>query len=162
MKQIFAILPLCLLGCSQPTPTNSQANALPKTEVKNDVLPKPMTSTSYVLAEPLAGKKVKISITAKDQDLYLVNCNAYIGINLIDKNNPNNNWGEVTNSCRSQDLIIPKGTTLTFERQITESHFPVNMNVTYQASTALSYNPNLRHHEISDEKRLSNPFKLLP
>lgn len=159
---LFTTLPLFLVACSSPAPVNSQANSLAQAEVKSEVLPKPITSNSYVLAEPLAGKKVKISITAKDQDLYIRNCNAYIGINLIDKTNSQNNWGEVVTSCSSPNLIIPQGSTLTFERQITESHFPVNMNVTYQVSTGLSYNPNLKDHEISDEKRLSNPIKLLP
>lgn len=156
---ITAILAINLLACSSPSieqSSNPTKTPEPITAVQT------YTTTSYVLAEPLPDKRLKISITAKDQDLYITNCNAYIGINLFDKANPQNNWGEVTNSCRSQDLIIPKGTTLTFERQITDSHFPVNMNGSYQVGTALRYNPNLRNNEISEELRLSNPFKLIP
>lgn len=149
-----------LLTACQPT-VNSPTS--PKIEANPAIVDSSKyVSSSYILAEPLPNKKLKISITASDQDLYITNCNAYIGINLFDKANPQNNWGEVTNSCRSQDLIIPKSTTLTFERQITDSHFPINMNGTYQVDTALHYNPNQKDNEISEELRLSNRFKLIP
>ena len=156
MGAMFAVT---LLACSVPS---MQQSSNPTTTSESKPAVPTYTTTSYVLAEPLPNKKLKISITAKDQDLYITNCNAYIGINLFDKANPQNNWGEVTNSCRSQDLIIPQGSTLTFERQITESHFPINLNGTYRVGTALSYNPNLKNSEIAENLRLSNPVKLIP
>lgn len=156
---IVGIFTINLLACSSPS---TKQGSTQNTTFDTKTIAHIYTTTSYVLAEPLPNKRIRVSITAKDQDLYITNCNTYIGINLFDKANPQNNWGEVTTSCRSQDLIIPKATTLTFERQINDSHFPINMTGTYQVGTALHYNPNQKNNEISEELRLSNPFKLIP
>ena len=79
MGAMFAVT---LLACSVPS---MQQSSNPTTTSESKPAVPTYTTTSYVLAEPLPNKKLKISITAKDQDLYITNCNAYIGINLFDK-----------------------------------------------------------------------------
>lgn len=170
MKTIFAILPLCLLGCSQPTPTNSQANALPKSEVKNEILPKPLTSNSYVLAEPLAGKKVKISITAKDKSLFIVNCNEHIMNAIYDTQKPNALTQMTSDACRSDDVAIPAYATLSFVSDYSNSYdvdgkkivLPTDKTYYVKVANINQKDKNYRNVPLSETDITSNEFQLLP
>ncbi len=156
---MVAMFTVTLLACSVPS---MQQSSNPATTSESKPAVPTHTTTSYILAEPLPNKKLRISITAKEKSLRINNCNESITVALFEKDKKDVVWGGVSDACRSQDLIIPQGATLTFERQITESHFPINLNGTYRVGTALSYNPNLKNSEIAENLRLSNPVKLIP
>lgn len=170
MKTIFAVLPLILLGCSQPTPVNSQANALPKAEVKSEVLPKPITSNSYVLAEPLAGKKVKISIMARDKSLFIVNCNEHIMNAIYDTQKPNALTQMTSNACRSDDVVIPAYATLSFVSDYSDSYdvdgkkivLPTDKTYYVKVANINQKDKNYRNVPLSETDITSNEFKLLP
>ena len=156
---MVAMFAVTLLACSVPS---MQQSSNPATTSESKTAVPTHTTTSYILAEPLPNKKLRISITAKEKSLRINNCNESITVALFEKDKKDVVWGGVSDACRSLDMIIPQGATLTFERQITESHFPINLNGTYRVGTALSYNPNLKNSEIAEDLRLSNPVKLIP
>lgn len=161
---LFTTLPLFLVACSSPTPINSQANALSKAEVKSEVLPKPITSNSYVLAEPLPNKRLKISITAKDKNLFIVNCNQAITVSLYEARTKKHVWGGMTNDCLSQPIIIPNRATLSFEFPLTYEEKPLDFTTDYVAVVHSIYDKNdfPKSKPIVTEKATSNTFKLLP
>jgi hypothetical protein len=43
----------------------------------------PQSTATYVSAQPLAGRKVRISISAKEKGLYIANCNEQITVALF-------------------------------------------------------------------------------
>ena len=156
---MVAMFAVTLLACSVPS---MQQSSNPATTSESKTAVPTHTTTSYILAEPLPNKKLRISIIAKEKSLRINNCNESITVALFEKDKKDVVWGGVSDACRSLDMIIPQGATLTFERQITESHFPINLNGTYRVGTALSYNPNLKNSEIAEDLRLSNTVKLIP
>ena len=107
MKHLF----LCFLmtfpiSCKNHTPQ-------PETFALEESSPAYSTNT-LVLAEPLPGKHVKISISARDSSLHIVNCNEHIVVSLLTKNSDVPAWGGATNACLSQSIIIPHKSTLSF------------------------------------------------
>ena len=107
MKHLF----LCFLmtfpiSCKNHTPQ-------PETFALEESSPAYSTNT-LVLAEPLPGKRVRISISARDSSLHIVNCNEHIVVSLLTKNSDVPAWGGATNACLSQSIIIPHKSTLSF------------------------------------------------
>ena len=149
---LATIFTMNLLACSQPTvaPTTTQ--------------PTPTyTTTSHVLAEPLPNKKVKISITAKEKSLFIVNCNEHITVALVEIGKTVPVWGGTSDACRSTDIVIPQGATLSFITTINDETQPLDVTKTYQAQIFhLGYNPQVTTKRISTADITSNPFKLLP
>lgn len=162
MKRLFAILPLLLLGCSHTTSVNSQANTLSRADDKQDISPKIM-SNSYILAEPLPNKKVKISITAKDKDLYIANCNNVIAPALVEKDSEKIVWGGVSDACKSPDIVIKKGTSYEFIETIHDKDASLSLNKYYQVRI-LPLNDSWEnpHATLPNSAKTSQVFKLLP
>jgi hypothetical protein len=63
-------------------------------------------TSSYVLAEPLPGRKLRISITAPDKSIYIVNCNEHIVVALFKKGSDIPVWGGASAACLSQNIVI--------------------------------------------------------
>lgn len=157
---ITAILAINLLACSSPSieqSSNPTKTPEPITAVQT------YTTTSYVLAEPLPDKRLKISITAKEKSLRINNCNEFITVALFEKNKKDVVWGGVSDACRSLDMIIPQGATLSFITKIDDSSQPLNLNKNYQAQIfGLTYDPNITTKPVTSAENLSNEFKLIP
>ena len=89
-----------LIACSQPTITSQSAITPQIIEVAKPVY----TTDSYVLAEALPNKKLRVSITAKDKSLYIVNCNQSIDVSLYALSQPEPIWGG-SDACLSPNII---------------------------------------------------------
>jgi hypothetical protein len=74
----------------------------------------PQSTATYVSAQPLAGRKVKISISAKEKSLYIVNCNEHIVVALFKNGSNSPVWGGASEACLSQSIIVPARSTLSF------------------------------------------------
>lgn len=106
MKNFTVFLTALLAGC---TVQDSQPASIPTPLFASA----PATSTN-VLAEPLPGKRVKISVTANDNSLYIANCNEHIVVSLRAVGSPDLSCGGASNACLSQSIIVPAKATLSF------------------------------------------------
>lgn len=148
-----------LIACSQPTITSQSAITPQIIEVAKPVY----TTDSYVLAEALPNKKLRVSITAKDKSLYIVNCNQSIDVSLYALSQPELIWGG-SDACLSPNIIIPKGVTLSLEITIKGERKPIDFTSNYNIVVHSIYEtpdfPNAI--PVAYEKVTSNTFKLLP
>ncbi|SIR15692.1 hypothetical protein SAMN05421546_0016 [Solilutibacter tolerans] len=121
---------------------------------------RPVYSTSsLVLAEPVPGKKLKISISTKDSSLYIVNCNEHIVVSVLTNNSTVPAWGGASNACLSQSIIIPRGSTLSFIVTLPD----LETDTVYTARVGgIHQGPDVRSPQYAPELTLSNEFKLLP
>lgn len=159
---MVAMFAVTLLACSVPSMQQS-SNPATTSESKPAVPTHTTTSTSYILAEPLPNKKLRISITAKEKSLRINNCNESITVALFEKDKKDVVWGGVSDACRSLDMIIPQGATLSFITKIDDSSQPLDLNKNYQAQLfGLTYDPNITTNRITSTENLSNEFKLIP
>ena len=159
---MVAMFAVTLLTCSVPSMQQS-SNPATTSESKPAVPTYTTTSTSYILAEPLPNKKLRISITAKEKSLRINNCNESITVALFEKDKKDVVWGGVSDACRSLDMIIPQGATLSFITKIDDSSQPLDLNKNYQAQIfGLTYDPNITTNPITSAENLSNEFKLIP
>ena len=91
------------------------------------------------------------------------NCNESITVALFEKDKKDVVWGGVSDACRSLDMIIPQGATLSFITKIDDSSQPLDLNKNYQAQIfGLTYDPNITTNPITSTESLSNEFKLIP
>jgi hypothetical protein len=74
----------------------------------------PQSTATYVSAQPLAGRKVRISISAKEKSLYIANCNEQITVALLKNGSNIPVWGGASDACLSQSIIVPARSTLSF------------------------------------------------
>jgi hypothetical protein len=98
---------LVISGCMQKPV--EQATIEPKAATT-----KTITSNTYVLAEPLPARKIRVSITARDKSIYIVNCNEHVVVALQKHDTGMLVWGGVSNACLSPSIIIPAKSTLSF------------------------------------------------
>ena len=157
---MVAMFAVTLLACS--VPSMQQSSNTTTTSESKPVVPT-YTTTSYILAEPLPNKQLRISITAKEKNLRINNCNESITFALFEKDKKDVVWGGVSDACRSLDMIIPQGATLSFITKIDDSSQPLDLNKNYQAQIfGLTYDPNITTNPITSAENLSNEFKLIP
>lgn len=155
-----AMFTATLLACSVPS---MQQISNPATTSESKTAVPTHTTTSYILAEPLPNKQLRISITAKEKSLRINNCNESITVALFEKDKKDVVWGGVSDACRSLDMIIPQGATLSFITKIDDSSQPLDLNKNYQAQIfGLTYDPNITTNPITSAENLSNEFKLIP
>lgn len=158
---MVAMFAVTLLACSVPSIMQQSSNPATTSESKTAV--PTHNTTSYILAEPLPNKELRISITAKEKSLRINNCNESITVALFEKDKKDVVWGGVSDACRSLDMIIPQGATLSFITKIDDSSQPLDLNKNYQAQIfGLTYDPNITTNPITSAESLSNEFKLIP
>lgn len=140
-----------LISCSGPAPQPA-----PAAIEKNGPA---YATNSLILAEPLPGKKVRISISAKDSSLYIVNCNEHIVVSLLTRNSNVPAWGGASDACLSQSIIIPRGSTLSFLVEVpelgTEAIYAARVNGIHRGQ-------DVKSPQFAPELTLSNEFRLLP
>ncbi len=123
----------------------------------------PQSTNTYVLAQPLAGRKVRISISAKQRSLYIVNCNEHIVVALFKSGSNSPVWGGASDACLSPSIIVPARSTLSFIVNTADSAPDLDTGKQYKA---VIYDV-LRGLDFKSPKvpyRLvtSNEFKLIP
>lgn len=170
------IIPSVIAGCSllpACTPNQPEAMANHEPATSNTAFPNSSAakaasmSSTYVSAEPLSGRRIKVSVTAQDKTLYIRNCNGAIAPSLINAQTKDPVWGGVSDACLSADIVIPKGETLTFVTHINDDNLP--LDVAYKVVIgALSYDSfeeaskSDKVGELDISQQTSNEFKLLP
>ncbi len=117
------------------------------------------TTNTLILAEPIPGKKLRISISAKDSSLYIANCNEHIVVSLLTKNSTVPTWGGASDACLSQSIIIPRGSTLSFLIEAPE----LSTEAIYTARVSgIHLGLDVKSPQHPPELTLSNEFRLLP
>ena len=152
MKHLFVcFLMTFLISCTDQT-------SQPETSAPEESSPAYSTNT-LVLAEPLPGKRVRISISARDSSLYIVNCNEHIVVSLLTKNSDVPAWGGATNACLSQSIIIPHKSTLSFVVTAPD----LGTDTIYMARVGgIHRGLDVRSPPYQPELTLSNEFQLRP
>jgi hypothetical protein len=142
-----------LVGCSNPASKSQQNYAQPLT----------YSTESYVLAEPVHGRNLKISISAKEKSLYIVNCNESITVALYKRGLENPVWGGSSNACLSQSIIIPAKSTLSFIVPTGENAPDLDTSTPYKAQVFhVLQGSSLKSPSVPLELVTSNEFKLIP
>ncbi|AUX90491.1 hypothetical protein EGK58_012875 [Acinetobacter variabilis] len=155
MKFLVVIVIAILAGCSRydsPSPCSPPS----KSETA-------FQSATNVLAEPLPGRKVKISVTARDESLYIVNCNEHVVVSLRAVGAPHISWGGVSNGCLSQSIIIPAKATLSFVVELSDGSPELDTTVRYTALVGgVHQSADIRSPQVPVERMTSNSFKIIP
>ncbi len=152
--KIFAIslLLLTLVACSKPAQEAPTVEQAPKQAT--------YSTTTRVLAEPLPGRNLKISISAAEKSLYIVNCNEHIVVALMAKGSDVPVWGGVSNACLSQSIIVPAKSTLSFTIAIAETAPDFDASATYTAQVfGVHQGLDVRSPPVPHEHVTSNEFK---
>jgi hypothetical protein len=143
---------LVLVGCSNPASKSQQKPAQPTYPTK-----------SYVLAEPVQGRNLKISISAKEKSLYIVNCNELIVVALYKHGSNNPVWGGSSPACLSQSIIVPAKSTLSFIVPTGENAPDLDTSTSYKAQVFhVLQGLNIKSPSVPLELVTSNEFKLIP
>lgn len=146
---------ILLVGCTpQPLPT---VIATPKDKLLE------VTTSTYVKAEPIPGNKIRVSVTAPDKGLYIVNCNQDITTALFQKGSSVMVWGGVSAACLSPSIIIPAKATLGFTVDVSTRTDNPQANGPYQVQIyhVLS-GYDIKSTPIPSELVTSNEFQLIP
>jgi hypothetical protein len=155
MKYVAALLTALLVGCANqdsPHPNAPPVRAAAAYE-----------TTTNVLAEPLSGRRVKISVTAHDDSLYIVNCNEHIVVSLMAVGSQDVAWGGASNACLSQSIIIPAKATLSFVIALNDGSPELDTSVSYTAFVGdVHQSSDIRSPQVAVERMISNSFKLIP
>lgn len=158
-----ALLFLLLAACARPGDTAASAEAAaPAATPATAAVPAP-TSTSLVLAEPLPGWRVKVSITARDTPLSITNCNQHVVVALMREGSDVPIWGGESDACLSPAVIVPAQATLSVIVDIDASATGVDTATPYRAHVfgvlqgAQPDAPPVPHAQAT-----SQPFQLLP
>lgn len=162
---LIPLITVNLFACANPmVSNNTPAQPKPSASTQTPIATPKYTSSSYVLAEPLPNKKLKISITAKDKTLYIINCNEDIPVSLYESKTRKYVWGGITNDCLSRPIIIPKLATLSFEFPIRYEDKQLDFTTNHIAGVGSIYdNPDFsKSKPVAKEKVISNEFKLIP
>ena len=155
IRHLVVLVFATLCGCARsnaPAPTAS----MPAGE------PAPQTSTN-VLAEPLPGKRVRISITAKDESLCIVNCNEHIVVSLRAVGAPHIAWGGASDACLSPSIIVPARATLSFVVAPDNGSSELDTSLRYTALVGgVRQAADIRSPPVPLDRMTSNAFKLIP
>jgi hypothetical protein len=144
---------LVLVGCSNPASKSQQKPAQPLT----------YSTESYVLAEPVHGRNLKISISAKENSLYIVNCNKLIVVALYKHGSNNPVWGGSSPACLSQSIIVPAKSTLSFIVPTGENAPVLDTSTPYKAQVFhVLQGLDFKSPSVPLELATSNEFKLIP
>ena len=155
MKFLVVIVIAILAGCSR---YDSPSPGSPPTRSETA-----LQSATNVLAEPLPGRKVKISVTARDESLYIVNCNEHVVVSLRAVGAPHISWGGVSNACLSQSIIIPANATLSFVVELSDGSPELDTTVRYTALVGgVHQSTDIRSPQVPIERMTSNAFKIIP
>ena len=155
MKYFAALLVALVAGCTV-NDSNSDKLAV-------EPAPATLTTTTDVLAEPLPGKQLRISVTAQGRTLFIVNCNEHIVVSLRAVGASDIAWGGASNACLSQSIIIPSGATLTFVVALSDGSPELDTNLSYTALIGgVHTTSDIRSPQVPAEHMTSNVFKILP
>ena len=155
MKFLVVIVIAILAGCSR---SDSPSPGSPPSRSETA-----FQSATNVLAEPLPGRKVKISVTARDESLYIVNCNEHVVVSLRAVGAPHISWGGVSNACLSQSIIIPAKATLSFVVELSDGSPELDTTVRYTALVGgVHQSADIRSPQVPVERMTSNSFKIIP
>jgi hypothetical protein len=118
---------------------------------------------TYVSAQPLAGRKVKISISANEKSLYIANCNEQITVALFKNGSNIPVWGGASEACLSQSIIVPARSTLSFIVNTAESAPDLDTGKQYKAQIydVLS-GLDFKSPKVPYQLVTSREFKLIP
>jgi hypothetical protein len=121
------------------------------------------STATYVSAQPLAGRKVKISISTKEKSLYIVNCNEHIVVALFKYGSNIPVWGGASEACLSQSIIVPARSTLSFIVNTAESAPDLDTGKQYKAQIydVLS-GLDFKSPKVPYQLVTSREFKLIP
>jgi hypothetical protein len=134
---------------------NAEVNMQSSKSQQNHPQPLTYSTKSYVLAEPVHGRNLKISISAKEKNLYIANCNQFIVVALYKRGSENPVWGGSSNACSSQSIIIPAKSTLSFIVPTGENAPDLDTSTPYKANVFGVF-------QVPRELVTSNEFKLIP
>lgn len=154
MKYLATLFIALVAGCSNQDPHAVSAPA-----------PAPaIETTTNVLAEPLPGRKVMISVTANDESFYIANCNQHIVVTLHAVGSPDISWGGESDACLSPSIIIPAKATLRFVISPNDGSPELDTSLSYTAHVrgARRQSSNTPSASVPTESMTSNPFKLIP
>jgi hypothetical protein len=144
---------LVLVGCSNPANKSQQKPAQPLT----------YSTESYVLAEPVHGRNLKISVSAKEKSLYIVNCNELIVVALYKHGSNNPVWGGLSPACLSPSIIVPAKSTLSFIVPTGENAPVLDTSTAYKAQVFhVLQGLDVKSPSVPLELVTSNEFKLIP
>jgi hypothetical protein len=150
---ITTLFLLVLVGCSNPASKSQQKPAQTLT----------YSTESYVLAEPVHGRNLKISVSAKEKSLYIVNCNELIVVALYKHGSNNPVWGGSSNACLSPSIIVPSKSTLSFIVPTGENAPVLDTSTPYKAQVFhILQGLNVKSPSVPLELLTSNEFKLIP
>lgn len=90
-------------------------------------------TSSVVRAEALPGRKVRVSITARDAGLSIGNCNRHVVVMLLAHPSGERVWGGESDACLSPPIIVPERATLGFEVVLDEGAAGLDPDVPYRA-----------------------------
>jgi hypothetical protein len=131
-----------------------------------------ITTSSYVKAEPMPGNKIRVSVTAPDKELYIVNCNQHITTALFQKGSREVAWGGASDACLSPSIIIPAKATLSFTVDVSAGADKSLKNGFYKPLTNDNFyqvqiyhvlsGSDLKSASIPSELVTSNEFQLIP
>jgi hypothetical protein len=154
MKEfVTTLFLLVLVGCSNPASKSQQKSAQPLT----------YSTESYVLAEPVHGRNLKISISAKEKSLYILNCNEFIVVALYKHGSKNPVWGGSSNACLSQSIIVPAKSTLSLIVPTGKNAPDLDTSTPYKAQVFhVLQRLDVKSPSVPLELVTSNEFKLIP
>lgn len=120
-------------------------------------------NTRLVLAEPLPGRRLRISIRAREQALSIVNCNQHVVVALLTPDSDAPVWGGASDACLSPNIIVPAGATLSFDLHIDDTALQANPATSYRAQVFnVLQGAGPPSPLLPAEQRTSNLFRLLP
>jgi hypothetical protein len=123
----------------------------------------PQSTSTYVSAQPLAGRKVRISISAKERSLYIVNCNEQIVVALFRNGSNTSVWGGASAACLSQSIIVPARSTLSFIVHTADGAPDLDTGKPYKAQIyGVLRGLDVKSPKVPYQLVTSNEFKLIP
>jgi hypothetical protein len=118
---------------------------------------------TYVSAQPLAGRKVKISISTKEKSLYIVNCNEHIVVALFKNGSNIPVWGGASEACLSPSIIVPARSTLSFIVNTADSAPGLDTGKQYKAQIyGVLSGLDFKSPKVPYQLVTSREFKLIP
>ena len=155
MKFLVVIVIAILAGCARyDSPSPGSPPSRSETALQ---------SATNVLAEPLPGRKVKISVTARDESLYIVNCNEHVVVSLRAVGAPHISWGGVSFGLLSQRIIFPATAKLSFVLELCVGSPELDTTVRYTALVGgVHQSADIRSPQVPVERMTSNSFKIIP
>ena len=158
--RMFTPVPLlaCLVACAAPA--DPAPRTLPQTSAPPASSP---ASGSLVRAEPLPGRRLKVSITAPDSSVSIGNCNQHIVVTLLRAPADVVAWGGESDACLSPPIIVPARATLSFVVSVAGGGAPLQAGATYRARVLhVVQGIDPASAQVADDQVTSEAFALLP